>query len=118
MDLTIELNEELKYCSNRVDQAKQHMEESTPNEAPPTITSHIQQLEASHEMILSSVISKMNQASTIELAEDTPLYRRNFQKLIVIGFITAATRKDRKIKPVLSFLNKRDWNSLKLAYGG
>ena len=81
------------------------------------MNNNTQQLEARHEVIVSSIVATMNQATTkSELEEDIPLYRSNLQKVIRIGFIATATSKDRYLKPIVNFVKKRDWYSLKLAY--
>ena len=58
------------------------MEETTPNEAPATMTNYSFQLHASHEMIVASVVATKVQRAATESEEDTPLSQRNPQKVL------------------------------------
>ena len=49
--------------------------------------------------------------------ENTPLYRRNLQRVLGINFIAAATRKDQNMHPFVKFVKKPDWKALKLSFG-
>ena len=81
------------------------------------MTSNDQQLKASHEMIVLSIVAIMDQATTnSEIVEDTFMYRSNLQKVMGITFIAAVTRKDNNLKSIVNFVKKPDRDSLKLAY--
>ena len=71
------------------------MEKTTPNEAPPTMTSQTHQEKVSYEMIVARVIGTVDQETAKESEEDTPLYRRNLQKVMAIVFNAAAMNKSR-----------------------
>ena len=82
------------------------------------MTSNAQQLEASHKTTMSGIVATKDQATaTSDIIEVTPLEREQPTKVLGIAIITTATRKDRKIKPIVNFVKKRGWDSLKLAYG-
>ena len=77
----------------------------TPNNLKPVIS-------------VSSIVVLTDQGTkTTGPEEDTSLYRRFLQRVLLIGFISAATRKNRNIKPIVSFVQISYWNSLKLVYG-
>ena len=78
-------------------------EERAPNEEPPTMTNT--QLEASHHMITVGIVATVIQMT--ETGKDTPLFRKLLQKVLGIKFIAAATRKDRNLRPLINFVNKR-----------
>ena len=90
-------------------------EERAPNEEAPTMTKT--QLEASHHMITEGIVAALNQATMAETEEDTPLFRKKIQKVLGTKLIAAATRKDRNLRPLISFVKKRDWDSIKSSYG-
>ena len=70
-----------------------------------------------HELIMASVVESTDKATATEIEEDTPLYRKKLQQVMGVTIIAAATGKDRNIKPIRSFVQKRDWEALRLAYG-
>ena len=73
------------------------------------MTSNAQQLEASHEMIVLSIVATMDQATTnSEIVEDTFMYRSNLQKVMGITFIATVTRKDKNLKPIVNVVKKSD----------
>ena len=78
-----------------VDLSQQHMEKTTPNEAPTTMTRQTHQEKVSYEMIVARVIGTVDQETAKESEEDTPLYRRNLQKVMAIVFNAAAMNKSR-----------------------
>ena len=55
----------------------------------------------------------MNQATVTGAEEDTPLCRKELQQAVGVNFIAAATRQDRTRKPIVNFVQKRDWGSVK-----
>ena len=64
-------------------------------------------LEASHEMIIDELVATVEKTTnTVESEEDTPLFRQKLQRVLGVRFITAATKKDRNLRP-LSTLSKR-----------
>ena len=115
-ELTVAMNEQYEYCVSRVDPHYLAIEERSPNEAPPTTSST--QLNVSHELTVANVVETADRATATEVDEDTQLYRRKLQKVIRAKLIAAATRRDRNIKPIVNFIQKRDWEALKFAYGG
>ena len=103
-EFKVELNEQNEYCVNRVDPQQVGTEMASPNEAPPTMSTN--QLETSHKIIMASVVESTNKATTAEIEEDTPLYRKNLQQVMGVNFFAAATRKDTNIKPIVNFVHK------------
>ena len=102
--LSVEVNEQFEYCVSRADLQHGGLEETLPNAFPPTRSGT--QLEASNEMIVAIVVETADGATTMEAEKDTPLYRKKLQ--------VAATRRKRKIKPIVSFVQKRDWKAIYL----
>ena len=83
---------------------------------PPTIG--YTTLEASHEMITEELVATVEEATnTVESEEDTPLFRQRLQRVLGVRFIAAATKKDRNLRPLINFVNKRDWEAIKASYG-
>ena len=78
---------------SRVDPNVCHQEETSPYVEPPTMTTSLQ-IEASHTEIMDTVVATVEKAT--ETDEDTPLFRRELQKVTGNPFIAAATKKDRK----------------------
>ena len=66
---------------------------------------------------MMGVIAIVNQETSTELEDDTPLYRKNLQIELGLNFIAATTRKDRIMRPLLNFVKKTDWEALKLLFG-
>ena len=75
------------------------------------------QLEASHNLIVNEIVATKDRATNTE-EEGALLYRRKLQKVLGINFIAAATRKDENLRPRVNFVRKRDWDALKLSFGG
>ena len=68
------------------------------NIEPPTI-GHT--LEASHEMITEEPVATVEKTTnTVQSEEDTPLFRQKLQRFLGVRFIAAATKKDRKLRPL------------------
>ena len=114
MDLSIETRETYEYCVSGVNPNITIQEETKPNFEPPTMSAT--KLEASHEIIVNEIVATIDSETNTE-EEDTPLSRKNLQKVLGVNFFAAATRKDKKLKPLLNFVRKRDWESLKLSFG-
>ena len=112
-DLSIETRETYYYVS-RVDPNITIQEETQPNFESPTMPTT--QLEASHEIIVCEIVATIDRETNTE-EEDTPMYRKNLQKVLGMNFIAAATRKDKNVRPLVNFMTKRDWESLKLSFG-
>ena len=74
-------------------------------------------MEASHNLIVNEVVATIDRETNTE-EDDTPLYRRKLQKLLEVIFIAAATRKDKNLRPLVNFVRKREWDALKLSFGG
>ena len=107
-EFTVEDNEQCEYCVSRVDPIQVGTEVTSPNEAPPTMSTN--QLEISHELIMASVEESADKATTTKNEENTPLNRENLQQAMGVKLIVAATRKGR----CKLFTEKR---TLRLAYG-
>ena len=75
------------------------------------------QLEAGHNLIVNEVVATIDRETNTE-EEDTPLYRRKLQKILVVNFIAAPTRKYKNKRPLVNFVRKRDWDATKLLFGG
>ena len=73
------------------------------------------QLEASHNEEMDTVVATAEKATKTE--EHTPLFRRKLRKVLGVSFIAAATKKDRKLRPLINFVKKRDWDAIKASYG-
>ena len=74
-------------------------------------------LEATHEMITEELVATVEKTTnTVEPEEDTPLFRQKIQRVLGVRFIAAATRKDRNLRPLISFVKKRDWEAIKASY--
>ena len=85
------------------------------NIEPPTMGNT---LEASHEVITEELVATMGKTTnTVETEEDTPLFRQKLQRFLGVRFIAAATKKDRKLRPLINFVKKRDWEAIKASYG-
>ena len=65
------------------------------------------QQEASHNETMDGVIATVEKATETE--EDTPLFRRKLQRVLGVLFIAVATKKDRKLRPLIVFVKKRYW---------
>ena len=75
-------------------------------------------LEAIHELIAKGLITTMEKTtSTTEAEEDTPLFMKKLQRVLGVRFITAATKKDRNLHPLINFVKKRDWEAIKMSHG-
>ena len=78
-------------------------EEKAHNLEPPTTTTTTQ-LEASHYMITQGIVAIVEKATTAanitEAEEDTPLFRRKLKRVLEVGFIAAATKKERSLLPL------------------
>ena len=75
-------------------------------------------METSHEMITEELFATVKKATnTVESDEDTPLFRQRLQRVLGVRFIAAATKKDRNLRPLISFVKKRDWEAIKTSYG-
>ena len=102
---------------SRVDPAKTIQEERRHNEAPPTMTKNTS-LDACHELIIEGLVATLEKATnTTEAEEDTPLFRKKLQRVLGVRFIAAAPKKDRNLRPRISFAKKRDWEAIKTSYG-
>ena len=101
--------------TRRVNHSNVSQEEYAPNEEASTMTNT--RLEASHHMITERIVATINQATLTESEEDTPPFRQKLQKVLGVKFIAAATRKDRTLRPLITFVKKRDWESIKSSYG-
>ena len=100
-----------------MDPTKTIQEETSHNEAPPTMTRNTS-LEASHELITEGVVATSERSTmTTETQEDTPLFRKKLQKVLGVRFIAAATKKDRNLRPLINFVKKRDCEAIKTSYG-
>ena len=75
------------------------------------------QSEASHNLIVNEIVATIDRETNTE-EKDTPLYRRKLQKKLWVNFIAAATRKDKNLRPLVNFVQKRHWDALKLADTG
>ena len=104
-DLSVETKETYEYCVSRVDPYIMIQEETQPNIEPLTMSTT--QLEASHALIVRKIIAKIDRETNTE-EEDTPLYRKNLQKVLGVNFIAAANRKDENLRPLVNFVRKRD----------
>ena len=92
-------------------------EEQTHDKEPPTM-GPFTQLEASHELISEGLVATVEKVTnTVESEEDTPLFRQRLQRVLGVGFIDAATKKDRNLRPLINFVKKRDWEAIKDSYG-
>ena len=75
------------------------------------------QLEASHHMITEGIVATVvNQATMTETEEDTILFQKKLQKVLGMKFIASATRKDKNLRRLINFVEKRDWDAIKLSY--
>ena len=99
---------------SRVDPSVCLQEETTPNVEPPTMKIS-SQLEASHNEIMDEIVATVEEAT--ETKEDMPLLRQKLQRVLGVPFIAAATKKDRKLGPLIIFVKKRDWEAIKASYG-
>ena len=90
-------------------------EETSPNFSSPTMSCCIQ-IEVIHELIVAHVIATTEKYTATEVDEDTPLYRKKVQQIIGLQFIIAGTRRDKISKRLVNFVQKRDWEELRLAY--
>ena len=70
------------------------------------------QLEASHEVIVDEFLATIDNVTNTEVKQNTPLYRKNLQKVLGVNFIAAETRKDGNLRPLVNFVRKRDWEAL------
>ena len=52
-----------------------------------------------------------------ETEEDTSLFRKRLQKVLGVKFIAAATKKDTNLRPLSTFVKKRNWDAIKSDYG-
>ena len=113
-ETNLSMEQEKEIYVSRVDPNVCLQEETAPNVEPPTMTTSLQ-LEASHTEIMDIVVATVEKATKTE--EDTPLFRRKLQKVLGNPFIAAATKKDRNLRPPISFVEKRDWDAIKASYG-
>ena len=104
-DLSIETKETYEYCVNRVDPNIMIQEETQPNNEPTTMSTT--QLEASHALIVNEIVAACDSETNTE-EEDTPLYKKNLQKVLGVNFIAAVTRKYKNLRPLVNFVRKRD----------
>ena len=75
-------------------------------------------LEASYDLISEGLVATLEKATnTTEAEEDTPLFRKKQQRVLRVRFISTATKKDRKLRPLINFVKKRDWEAIKTSYG-
>ena len=114
-DLSIETKETYENCECRVDPDLRIQEELQPNTKPPTMATT--QSKASHNLIVNEIVATIDRETNTE-EKDTPLYRRKLQKKLWVNFIAAATRKDKNLRPLVNFVQKRHWDALKLADTG
>ena len=75
-----------------------YQEETHPNVEPPTMSGTHPRFEASHELIVEGLVATINKETNTEIEDDTPQYRKNFQKVLGVSFIAAANRKDRNMR--------------------
>ena len=73
------------------------------------------QLEASHHEIAENNVVTVSQTTMTEAGEDAPLFRQRLQKVLGVNFIATATKKDRNLKPLINFVEKRDWEAKKVS---
>ena len=100
-----------------MDPTKTTQKELKRNKVPPTMTTSTS-LEASHEMMTEGLIATIEKdTNTTESKEDTPLFRKKLQRVLGMQFIAAATKKDRNLRPLINFVKKRDWETIKNSYG-
>ena len=62
-------------------------------------------------------MATVNQTIMTEAEEHTPLFRQRLQKVLGVKLIAAATKKDRNLRPLINFAEKRDWKAIKSAKG-
>ena len=88
-------------------------QERALNEEPPTMTRtqpEATQLEASHRETTEGIAATVNQTTIAETEEDTPLFRKRLQGIL------GATKKDRNLRPLITFVKKGNWDAIKSAY--
>ena len=105
---------EMEIWVSRLDPSVCLQDETTPNVEPPTMTTS-SQLEASHNEEMDTVVATVEKVTKTE--EHTPLFRRKLRKVLGVSFIAAATKKDRKLRPLINFVKNRDWDAIKASYG-
>ena len=89
-------------------------EERARNEEPPTTTRTQPEAtlpEASHHETTEGKAATVNQTTIAETEEDAPLFRKRLQRVL------GATKKDRNLRPLITFVKKGDWDAIKSAYG-
>ena len=102
---------------SRVGSTKTVREERRHNEEHPTMTANTL-LEAIHKIITEGLVATLEKATgTTEAEEDTPLFWKKLQRVLGVRFITAATKKDRNLRPLIKFVKKRDWEAIKMSHG-
>ena len=79
------------------------------------MTTHQTQLEANHELITEGLVATLEQETHTEMKEDTSLFRDKLQKVFGVKFIAAATKEDTNMRPLLNFVKKCDWDSIKIS---
>ena len=79
--------------------------ERVPNEKTTTMTNT--KLEISHQEITEGIVARVNQTTTTETEEDTPLFRRRLQKVLEIKFIAAATKKSQNLRQLINSVKKK-----------
>ena len=80
-------------------------EERARNEEPPTMTRT--QPEASHHETTEGIAATVNQTTLAETEED----RKRLQRVL------GATKTDRNLRSLITFVKKGDWDAIKSAYG-
>ena len=53
-------------------------------------------------------MATVNQEANTEIEEDTPLYRKNLQKVLGLNVIAGSTRTDQNFRPPLNFVKKKE----------
>ena len=115
IDFLIETSETYKNGVSRVDPIITTQEDTQPNKESLTMSGT--QLEASHELIVEGLLATIDKETITEIGEDTPLYKKNLQKVQGVSSMTASTRRDRNMCPLDNFVKKQDWEALKLSFG-
>ena len=102
---------------SRVDPNVCNQEEKAYNVEPPTRTTTTQ-LEASHCMITKGLIATVEKATnTTESEKNRLLFSRKLQRVLGVRIVAVPTRKNRNIRPLMSFVKKRDWEAIKTSNG-
>ena len=84
-----------EYCVSRADPQQVGTELPSPNNASPAMSTS--QVKLSHELIMTSVVESSDNASTTEIEEDTPLYRKMLQQVMGSNLLPQLPEKTRTL---------------------